>query len=109
MERVTADEMAWYLAMDRRGQFFAEMTRGEWMGLDNLDGVPTMFQGSLRDVLEAFVPWTGETRQANNLPGILGIERTADNVVRFPLVKAVKGKQRRNVKRTIVQKGEEIA
>ena len=104
MERVTADEMARYLAMDRRGQFFAEMTRGEWMGLDNRDGVPVMFQGTLRDVLETFVPWTGETRQANDLPGVLGIERTADSMVRFPLVKSVKGKKKNRIRKTIVRK-----
>ena len=104
MERVTADEMARYLAMDRRGQFFAEMTRGEWMGLDNRDGVPVMFQGTLRDVLETFVPWTGETRQANDLPGVLGIERTADSIVRFPLVPATKGKRKSKVRKSVVRK-----
>jgi hypothetical protein len=104
MERITAAEMARYLAIDRRGQFFAQMAPGEWMGLDNRDGVPAMFRGSLRDVLEVFVPWTGETRQANDVPGVLGITRTAESMVRFPLVKAVKGKRKNGIRKTTIRK-----
>lgn len=104
MERVTAAEMSMYLASDRRGQFFTEITPGDWMGLDNLDGIPVMFQGTLRDVLEAFIPWTGETRQANGIPGVLGIHRTADSMVRFPLVEAAKGKRRNGIRKTTIRK-----
>lgn len=104
MERITAAEMARYLSIDRRGQFFAQMAPGEWMGLDNQDGVPVMFQGSLRDVLETFVPWTGETRQANDLPGVMGIERTADSMVRFPLVMTVKGKRKSGIRKVVIRK-----
>ena len=104
MERITADEMARYLAIDRRGQFFAQIAPGEWMGLDNRDGVPMMFRGSLRDVLEVLVPWTGETRQANDLPGVMGIERTADSIVRFPLEKSVKGKRRNGIRQNVIRK-----
>ena len=104
MERITAAEMAQYLAIDRRGQFFAKMAPGEWMGLDNLDGMSMMFQGTLRDVLEAFIPWTGETRQANGIPGVLGIHRTADSMVRFPLVEAAKGKRRNGIRKTTIRK-----
>ena len=104
MERITATEMAQYLAIDRRGQFFAQMAPGEWMGLDNRDGIPAMFQGTLRDVLETFIPWSGETRQANDLPGVLGITRTADSMVRFPLVNSYKGKRKSCIKKNVVRK-----
>lgn len=104
MEKITAAEMAQFLAIDRRGQFFAQMDPGEWMGLDNRDGIPVMFQGSLRDVLETFIPWSGETRLANDVPGVLGITRTADSMVRFPLVKTVKGKRRNGIRQTVIRK-----
>lgn len=104
MEQVTAAEMARYLAIDRRGQFFAKMAPDEWMGLDNQDGIPVMFQGSLRDVLETFIPWSGEIRQANDIPGVLGVERTADSLVRFPLVQSCKGKRKSGIRKTIVRR-----
>lgn len=104
MERVTADEMARYLASDRRGQWFAEVGPGEWMALDNKDGTPAMFRGSLRDVLETFIPFDGTVREI--MPGefTMGIERTSDVCRRFPLVPAEKQKRRNGVKRSVIRK-----
>ena len=104
MERVTVDELARYLASDRRGQFFAEIQPGEWMALDNKDGTPAMFRGSLRDVLETFIPFDGTVREI--MPGefTMGIERTSDMCRRFPLAETVKQKRRTGVKKKLVRK-----
>lgn len=107
MERVTAAEMSMYLASDRRGQWFAEVGPGEWMALDNKDGTPAMFRGSLRDVLETFIPFDGTVREI--MPGefTMGIERTSDMCRRFPLAETVKQKRRNGVKKNPVRKENE--
>lgn len=107
MERVTAAELARYLASDRRGQWFAEVGPGEWMALDNKDGTPAMFRGSLRDVLETFIPFDGTIREIRSGDCILGIERTSDMCRRFPLAETVKQKRRTGLKRNPVRRESE--
>ena len=105
MERITTQEMVSALAMNRRGQFFAESGLGDWMGYDNLDGVPSIFHGSLRDVLESMIPFSGDERHIYSGEFATGIERTADICRRFPMHEHSKGRKRYGLTKHPVGRG----
>ena len=44
-----------------RGQFMCRLAHDDWVGLDNNDGQPMIFRGRFRDVIETFIPYSGET------------------------------------------------
>ena len=105
MERITMSEMVTALALNRRGQFFAESGLGDWMGYDNLDGVPAIFHGSLRSVLESFIPFSGVERHIMTGEFARGIERTADTCRRFPLEDRTTGRKRDGGTKNPIRKG----
>lgn len=105
MERVTMPEMVTALALNRRGQFFAESGMGDWIGYDNMDGIPAIFHGSLRSVLESFIPFDGEERHIVSGEFSTGIERTADVCRRFPLEDRTKSRKRYGITKNPIRKG----
>lgn len=105
MERITTQEMVTVLAMNRRGQFFAESGLGDWIGYENTNGTPAMFHGNLRDVLESLIPFSGEERHIVSGEFATGIERTADICRRFPMNEHSKGRKRYGLTKNLIRKG----
>lgn len=63
IQQITPEEMSMACRTGRRGQFFCRMAHDDYMGLDNMDGRPMAFRGSFREVIETFVPFTGEVNE----------------------------------------------
>lgn len=104
MDRITLQEMVSALAANRRGQFFAESGTGDWIGYENMDGIPAIFHGSLREVLESLIPFNGEERHIVSGEFATGVERTADMCRRFPLEDRTKSRKRYGITKNPIRK-----
>jgi len=73
-----------------RGQFMTRIGADDWAAIDNDDGVPMVFRGSFRDVIENFIPYNGETIVVDHI--LLGIKRTENGFERHELRERRKNK-----------------
>ena len=100
--QLTQDDFVRALTMGRRGQFYAKLSPGEWIGLDNTDGQKRMISGTFGDVIDAFVPFSGLIRMVSGIMD--GVVWDGNTVKRVPMDEYRKGRKPYKKSHT-VQKG----